>query len=130
MKEIKRLLLVTAIKKTIAYNKKNEEYLPDSWESLDLEELDELKYEIDDLYDVLNEMRAGEEETNLESKEYSRHYDCHEVACKCGDKWIGWTYWYGGGKHGEPEAIDWMEDAYYVECEEKIETVTNRYFSK
>jgi hypothetical protein len=28
--------------------------------------------------------------------------------------WVGWTYWYGGGKHGEPGSIKWVEDAYDV----------------
>ncbi|WP_244097750.1 hypothetical protein [Burkholderia anthina] len=28
--------------------------------------------------------------------------------------WVGWNYWYGGGKHGEPEAVEWIEDAYDV----------------
>jgi len=40
-----------------------------------------------------------------------------------GDKWVGWTYWYGGGKHGEPESVEWMEDAYFVGVKEETRVV-------
>ena len=38
-------------------------------------------------------------------------------------KWVGWHYWYGGGKHGEPESIDWIEDAEFVDIESEEEVV-------
>lgn len=70
--------------------------------------------------------------TNTDLKcEYSRHYESDAVAAKLSDgTWVGWTYWYGGGKHGEPEGIEWMSDAYEVNCieEEKlvvVQTFTN-----
>ena len=44
--------------------------------------------------------------------------------------WVGWTYWYGGGKYGEPEAIDWMDDAYDLACTEEEKVVTVRTFTK
>ena len=48
--------------------------------------------------------------------DYSRHYESKAVAAEMLDgSWVGWTYWYGGGKHGEPSGIPWMEDAYEVE---------------
>ncbi len=34
--------------------------------------------------------------------------------------WVGWTYWYGGGKHGEPGSIPWIEDAYDVTFVEQL----------
>jgi hypothetical protein len=49
----------------------------------------------------------------------SRHHSASSVASQFGDKWVGWTYWYGGGKHGEPKSIEWMEDAYFVEAKEE-----------
>lgn len=61
--------------------------------------------------------------------EWSRHYESKSIAKQVWDgSWVGWTYWYGGGKHGEPSAIDWMEDAYFVTMEEKLEPV--KYFTK
>jgi hypothetical protein len=37
--------------------------------------------------------------------------------------YVGWTYWYGGGKHGEPESVPWMEHAYEVEMREETRVV-------
>src|SRR5512143_1962441 len=93
---------------------------------------------VDDLYDALveadehwdgkNEIRCGEVETSLPCP-FSRHYESKAVAMKMPDgSWVGWTYWYGGGKHGEPEAIDWMEEAYDVECHEEEKLVVVQTF--
>lgn len=80
--------------------------------------------------DALNEIREGEVETDL-ACEWSRHYESKSVAAKMPDgSWVGWTYWYGGGKHGEPEAIDWMGDAYDLTCVEEEKLVIVRTFSK
>jgi len=58
-----------------------------------------------------------------------RHYESKAVAMKMPDgSWIGWTYWYGGGKHGEPEAIDWMNEAYDVDCHEEEKVVVVQTF--
>lgn len=84
----------------------------------------------DELWDTLSEVRAGEVETGLPC-EYSRHYESYSVAAKLPDgSWVGWTYWYGGGKHGEPESIDWMEDAYDLDCLEEVKPMTVRTFTK
>lgn len=64
--------------------------------------------------DARGEIREGQHETGIEC-EWSRHYESKSVAAQYIDgSWIGWTYWFGGGKHGEPEAIDWMDSAYEV----------------
>ena len=69
--------------------------------------------------------------TGLYCKEYSRHYESEIVAVKVLDgSYVAWIYWSGGGKHGEPEEIDWMEDAFFVDCEEKQEMVTTTTFSE
>lgn len=82
------------------------------------------------LWDARSETREGEVETGLPS-EWSRHYESKSVAAKYVDgSWVGWTYWYGGGKHAEPEAIDWIEDAYDLSCFEEEKMVTVRTFSK
>jgi len=94
---------------------------------------------IDDLYDAEDEddvseakaeIREGEVETGLPC-EYSRHYESKSVAARTPNgAWVGWTYWYGGGKHGEPDAIDWIEYAYDLLCVEEEKLVTVRTFTK
>lgn len=84
----------------------------------------------DQLQDACNEVRGGELTTDIQAP-YSRHYESRSVAAKAPDgTWVGWTYWYGGGKHGEPEAIDWMDEAYDLNCAEEEKLVTVRTFSK
>lgn len=81
------------------------------------------------LQDQKSEIRVGVCETDLKC-EWSRHYESKAVAAKYLDgSWVGWTYWYGGGKHGEPEAISWIEDAYDVDCVEEEKLVVVRTFS-
>jgi hypothetical protein len=83
-----------------------------------------------ELQDFLYEFREGEVETNIPAPS-SRHYEAKSVAAKAPDgSWIGWTYWYGGGKHGEPEAIDWMGEAYALACVEEQKIVTVRTFTE
>lgn len=82
----------------------------------------------DALSDAESELRSGEEETGLPCPG-SRHYESKSVAAQMLDgSWVGWTYWYGGGKHGEPEAIDWINDAYEVRMVEVQKVV--REFSR
>lgn len=83
-----------------------------------------------ELQDARNEMRASGTKTGL-GCESSRHYESDAVAKQMPDgSWVGWTYWYGGGKHGEPEAVDWMDSAYNLDCKEEQVTVTQRTFTK
>jgi len=92
--------------------------------------VDDLYYDVrGDFYYIKNELREGDFETGLPC-EYSRHYESYSVATKAPDgTYVGWTYWYGGGKHGEPEAIDWMNEAYDVDCLEEEKLVLVRTFS-
>lgn len=94
---------------------------------------------VDELYDTLvaddahwdgkNEVRYCGVETGLPCPS-SRHYESKAVAAQVPDgSWVGWTYWYGGGKHGEPEAIFWMEDAYDVHCHEEEKVVVVQTFT-
>lgn len=81
-------------------------------------------------WDYKNELREGSFETGIACN-YSRHYECKSVAMKMSDgSWIGWTYWYGGGKFGEPEAIDWMSEAYELNYKEEEKVVIVRTFEK
>lgn len=96
--------------------------------------------QIDEAYNILveanahwdyeSEFREGDIETNIPN-EYSRHYETKSVAMKTteGD-WIGWTYYYGGGKYGEPGSIDWMSESYDLECFEEEKLVVVRTFKK
>lgn len=83
-----------------------------------------------ELSDTLHEVRPGTLKTDIPTK-YSRHYESYAVASKLPDNtWVGWTYWYGGGKHGEPEAIDWIQYAYDVSCVEEEKLVVIQTFTK
>jgi len=85
----------------------------------------------DTLQDCRNEVRCCGENTGIPERYSSRHYESDEVAAQCPDgQWVGWTYWHGGGKHGEPEAIDWIGDAYEVIVTEEEKLVTVRTFAK
>ena len=86
--------------------------------------------EKDEHWDALYEMREGQVETCIPS-ESSRHYESKSVAMQAPDgTWVGWTYWYGGGKHAEPDAIDWMDVAYDLDCKEEEKVVVVREFTK
>lgn len=96
--------------------------LPDN---LTGEQIDELWDDFSDEWGAMSDVRESGMVTGLDAP-YSRHYESEAVAVQCPDgSWVGFTYWYGGGKHGEPEAIDWVEYAYDVNCkvEEKVMTV-------
>jgi hypothetical protein len=105
-------------------------YIPQTITSENVEEIyEQCLEESGSLLDVKYEFREGEFETKLPAP-YSRHYETKSVAAKCPDgSYIGWTYWYGGGKHGEPDAIDWMEEAYDLDCKEEERLVIVREFS-
>ena len=92
---------------------------------------------IDDLYDlysiddIVQQIREGEIETDIPETQYSRHYAARSVASIMPDgSWVGWTYWYGGGKHGEPQSMDWMSDAYNLDVVEEEKMVVVRTFTK
>jgi len=83
-----------------------------------------------ELQDARNEMRSGQVETDIDC-EWSRNYESKAVAAQMPDgSWVGWTYWFGGGKHGEPEAIGWMDAAYDLEVTEEEKMVLVRTFKQ
>lgn len=86
-------------------------------------------------WDLRNEFREGDQETDIEPEHpFERgltYYEKKSVAAQMPDgSWVGWIYWYGGGKHSEPEAIDWMSGAYFVNVEEKPVQIIQRTFTK
>ena len=84
----------------------------------------------DGLQDAENEVRGGTVKTGIICRT-SRHFDCYAVGAKAPDgSWIGWIYWYGGGKHAEPESVDWIDEAYDLSVTERVRTVTVQTFAK
>jgi hypothetical protein len=99
---------------------------------VDEDNVDEIFEEANDDYslqDDIEEFRCSGEETGLDAP-HSRHYECDAVARKLGNGvWVGWNYWYGGGKHGEPESIDWMDQAYELDVLEEEKLVIVKTFN-
>lgn len=84
-------------------------------------------------WDAMNEVRSMGTETYLPNRDVplqlARHYEYHEVAAEMPDgSWVGWTYWHGGGKFGDPEGIPWMDDAYAVLHMEKERVIIDHVF--
>jgi hypothetical protein len=94
------------------------------------EDIEDLWVEADCLQDAKSEIRCSGISTRLPC-DYSRHYESEAVAVQCpnGD-WVGFTYWFGGGKYGEPDAIDWIQHAYDVDCVSEEKLVVVHTFSK
>jgi hypothetical protein len=98
---------------------------------------------VDQLYDTLvsedrhwdarNEVRCSGVNTGLSrSVPYmtARHYEHEEVAAQMPDgSWVGWTYWHGGGKHGDPSAVEWMDSAYDVNQRGETRTIIVNVFT-
>lgn len=82
------------------------------------------------LQDATNEFRHGEEVTGLRT-EFDRNYETQAVAGQMFDgSWVGWTFWYGGGKHGQPETIEWISESYPLEMKEQEVTRIEKTFKK
>jgi hypothetical protein len=94
------------------------------------EQIDDLWDEADCLTDAMSEIRTSGTSTGLDS-EYCRHYESEAVAVQAPNgQWVGFTYWYGGGKHGEPGALEWIAYAYHVTCKEERKMVTVQTFTQ
>jgi hypothetical protein len=100
------------------------------FETITEDNVDELFEELEESWDARSEVREGEFATDILAP-YSRHYESKSVASQLPDgSYVGWTYWYGGGKHGEPDAIDWIEDAYDLTVTEEQKLVTVRTWGR
>lgn len=85
---------------------------------------------LDALQDCKNEFRHGEVVTDIRP-DHDRNFESKSVAAKMPDgSWVGWTYWHGGGKHSAPETIEWMSEAYNLDCEEEEKVIIHRTFTK
>lgn len=122
---IKRQLLIEAGKNLLNKVKVEitEDNLDDVWEEACGEDCC-------DMQDWVQQFRTSGQDTGLPSP-HSRYYESREVGRHLSDNtWVGWAYWYGGGKHSEPEEIDWMSDAYELDVTSEVKTVTVLTFSK
>lgn len=91
---------------------------------------EEVMVDNDYQWDAESDFRCSGQETGLPC-DWSRHYESKSVAKQvCGGCWVGWTYWYGGGKHGQPESIDWMSESYFLDCTEQEKVIIARTFTK
>jgi hypothetical protein len=138
---LKREILLTVTDTDIEeYNDDNDEQLKIDRQRL-LESLDDHTYivELWDIFtsddvsewfeDFIYSFRDKGEDTNLKPRTKSTHYECKEVAVLItgsNDLYVGWSYFYGGGKHGQPEEIEWMADCYLLNM--SIETVQIKVF--
>jgi hypothetical protein len=104
--------------------------LPEIIDSSNIDQIFFNRNEDDDLGDAMSEVRESGIETNLATP-YSRYYEAMAHATQYLDgSWIGWTYWYGGGKHGQPDSMPWIEDAYNLDCTEEEKLVVVRTFTR
>ena len=88
----------------------------------------EVLVEADAHWDYESDLRSGDVDTNVPCPS-DRHYESKSVAIQTDEgDWIGWTYWFGGGKYGEPQAIEWMSEAYDLLCKEEEKMVVVRTF--
>lgn len=122
------------IKRHIMSSKAGQEVLSEmdvSFTPDDGQEIDEVFAELQAkwlLQDAVSEFREGTHETEIPTP-YSRNYESKSVAAKLDDgTWVGWTFWYG--KFGDPEAIDWLEEAYDLEVKEEEKMVTVFTFTR
>lgn len=76
----------------------------------------------DDWIDYMSDFRCNGLFSGLPSKNNSRHYEVDFVYDFIFDEPIGWDYWHGGGKHGEPESVDWIDSAEFLKITH-VETV-------
>lgn len=92
-------------------------------DSITTETVDEL-YSSSEIQDAAEAFRCSGVPSGIEGGDWSRHYESESVAAQVFDgSWVGFTYWHGGGKHGEPSAIDWMDKAYPLDMVEVMEPV-------
>lgn len=88
--------------------------------------------DMDIVREVINEFRESGEE--IDNKVQQGRYYCYQDVAKkitgSNDLYLAWTYYFGGGKHAQPETVEWMEDCYLLRCKEVKETRVVKVFEK
>ncbi len=81
-------------------------------------------------WDATEEIRSTGIKTGTDSGR-SRHFESYDVAIQYFDgSWVGWVYYYGGGKHAEPSDVPWMDKAKNLLCTEEEVTTIKRTFTE
>lgn len=112
VEKLKQYILFTALDQTFPCNTPEE--IGAKWEIASQE---------DDFSDAMNEVRGGDVETDIEP-DTCGYYESKSVATKMLDgTWVGWTYYFGGGKHAEPGEIEWIDYAYDLDVREETRVV-------
>lgn len=107
----------------LSSERRGEEISLDDWREV------EKFYKEKDCWEAQSEIRHSGVDTDILCG-FSRHYDVESRAVEALDgTWIGYNFYSGGGKFGEPEAIEWIKDAYEVKVV-KEEMVVKRFFEK
>jgi hypothetical protein len=109
------------------YDLSEPEFLSDDFDEF----YDDFSEEFQDaIQDAEYECRCGGVDCNLDLGIYSRHYEVDTKAHKMHDgSWVAWPYFYGGGKHGDPDSYDWVSAAKNVNCTEKEVVKIERDFT-
>ena len=124
--KIKRHILINAVDVDIDLS--TADLIDETWE---IAENYEGAFSQTEIIDKEEDFRCGGQPTNLTCDARSRHYESEQVAIKLSDgTYVSWVYWSGGGKHGEPDGIDWMDSAFEVDREESEQLVTIYKFSR
>lgn len=92
----------------------------------EIDELYESYNRYDELNDAWNDVRHGGVACDLPALTWSRHYEVDSKAIKIDGIWVQFDYYYGGGKHSEPEDFDYIHHARIVNCEE-VQVMTTQY---
>lgn len=102
----------------------NEAQIDDQISELTSRQLDHYQEVEQELRECGVRSSLGSVDMPWELVKLTRHYEDEERALLLKDgTWVGYTYWSGGGKHGEPECIEWVEYAYDLETWEELEPV-------
>lgn len=84
----------------------------------------------DELADAWCEVRYDGIDCNLPTITSSRHYEVDAKAINIDGKWVKFDFYYGGGKHGDPDEYNYIEDAVIVDCTQEEITVIKYTFSQ
>ena len=82
--------------------------------------------------EVIHEFRESGEEID-DKVQQDRYYCYQDVARKItgsDELYLGWTYYFGGGKHAQPAEVEWMEDCYLLKCRKVEETRIVKVYEK
>lgn len=86
----------------------------------------------DDECESRNEVRwHGDETSNINTRihySWSRNYDVEVRVINLGDgNGLAYNFVSGGGKHGDPDAYPWWDEAWFVKCTGAKTVVTHTY---